>query len=262
MKANEAPGFFGLVLLLSLPFYVLGTAGLALPFAPALPLSALMASVPMIAALALVWRYQGLHAAAGLFQSAFALRHIPHRGWALLALSIMPAAFAFTGGIIWLSGTAMPALHLIPLSAIIPAFVLFFLGAVAEEIGWQGYAFPRLTTRYSALTAALIIGVVWGLWHVIPFAVMGRSATWIFWQGAGMVLMRILIVWLVVNAGQSLLIAVLFHMMSNSVWGIFPDYDPWYDPMVMCLVLLVPVIAVVGFWGPTTLNRLRPGLQR
>jgi uncharacterized protein len=253
--------FFWLVLILSLPFYALGMTGTALPFAPALPLSALMAMVPMIAALSLIARQSGSGAAGTLFKSAFDLTRIPNAWWALLSLSIMPAAFSLTGGIIWLSGTAIPALHLLPLGAIIPAFVLFLLGAAAEEIGWQGNAYPRLNQRYSALTAAVIIGAIWALWHVIPFAVMGHSAAWIFWQGAGMVLMRILIVWLVVNAGRSLLLAVLFHMMSNSVWGMFPDFGPWYDPMVLCAVLLGPVIAIVALSGPTTLHRFRIGVD-
>jgi uncharacterized protein len=257
VKTGEAVRFFGLVLILSLPFYALGVARNSLPFAPALPLSALMAIVPMIAALGLIFRQRGLVAATTLFKSAFDFTRIRNVWWVLVSLSIMPIAFMLTCGIIWLSGTTLPALHLLPLSAILPTFALFFLGAVTEEIGWQGYAFPRLNQRHSALTAAVIVGVVWALWHVMPFALMGHSASWIFWQGAGMVLMRILIVWLVVNAGQSLLLAVLFHMMSNSVWGMFQDYGPWYDPMVMCLFLLIPVIGAVAIWGPTTLGRFR-----
>ena len=231
MRTGEAGRFFGLVLILSLPFFALGVAGNSLPFAPAFPLSALMAIVPMIAVLGLIIRQSGPAAAGTLFKSAFDFTRIPNGWWVLSSLSIMPVTFALTCGIIWLSGTTLPALHLLPLSAILPAFAQFFLGAAAEEIGWQGYAFPRLNQRYSVLTAALIVGVVWALWHVIPFALMGHSAAWIFWQGAGMVLMWILIVWLVMNAGQSLLLAVLFHMMSNSVWGMFQDYGPWYDPM-------------------------------
>ncbi len=258
MGADGGAGwYFGLVLIMSLPFYALGIAGNALPFAPALPLSALMAIVPMIAALGLVFRQSGRAAAGTLFKSAFDLTRIPNGPWVLLSPSIMPAAFALTGGIIWRCGTGMPTLHLLPLSAILPAFALFFLGAAAEEIGWQGYAYPRLKQRHSALTSALMVGVVWALWHVIPFALMGRSSTWIISHSLGIVLMRILIVWLVVNAGHSLLIAVLFHMMSNSVWGMFPDFNPWYDPKVMCLVLLAPVVAIVAIWGPTKLRRFR-----
>jgi uncharacterized protein len=249
MRTGEVGRFFGLVLILSLPFYVLGRAGHALPFAPALPLSALMAIVPMIAALALVMRGGGTSAAVGLFKGAFDMRRIPNPGWVVAALTVMPVAFALTAGVLWLSGTALPALHLLPVSKVIPAFALFFLGAVAEEIGWQGYGYPRLNTRYSALHAAIIVGVVWALWHVIPFAQMGRSPAWIFWQGAGMVLMRILIVWLVVNAGRSIAVAVLFHMMSNSVWGMFTDFTPYYDPMIMCIVLLAAVMPL-WFCGP------------
>lgn len=257
MKKGEVGRFFVFVVILSLPFYALGIAGNSLPLAPSLPLSALMAIVPMIAALGLVIRQSGPAAAGALFKSAFDFTRIPNGWLMLLSLCIMPVAFALTCGIIWLSGTTLPALHLLPLSSILPAFAIFFLGAAAEEIGWQGYAYPRLNQRHSALIAAVIVGVVWALWHVIPFALMGHNAAWIFWQGAGMVLMRILIVWLVVNAGQRLLLAVLFHMMSNSVWGIFPDYGPWYNPKVMCLVLLMPVIGAVALWGPKTLKRHR-----
>jgi uncharacterized protein len=262
MTAREdgtAGWFFGLVLILSLPFYAIGATGAALPFAPALPISALMACVPIGAALILVTRQRGAIAARGLFASAFHVRTIPHAGWVLVALGIMPVAFAVTGGVVWLSGTPVPTLQLLPLSAVMPAFALFFIGAVGEEIGWQGYAYPALAGRHSALSAALIIGVVWALWHFIPFALMGRSATWILWHSLGIVLMRIIIVWLVVNAGQSILIAVLFHVMSNSVWGMFPGFAPWYDPKIMCLVLLAPVIAIVTLWGPTTLARFRYG---
>ena len=187
------------------------------------------------------------------------MRRIPNPGWVVAALTVMPVAFALTGGVLWLSGTALPALHLLPVGKVIPAFALFFPGAVAEEIGRQGYGYPRLNTRYSALRAAIIVGVVWALWHVIPFAQMGRSAAWIFWQGAGMVCIRIIIVWLVVNAGRSIAVAVLFHMMSNSVWGMFPDFGPWYDPQVMCLVLLAPVTVVVALCGPATLGSGRRG---
>jgi uncharacterized protein len=235
--------FFSLVLILSLPFYALGLTSGALPFAPALPISAVMACVPMIAALVLVTRQSGVAAAGALFIAAFDTRSIPGAWWMVVALGFVPLAFALTGGMVWLSGAAVPRLHLSPASVALPVLALFFLGAVGEEIGWQGYAFPRLHGRHSALTAALIIGVVWALWHVIPFALMGRSAGWIVWHGAAMVLMRIIIVWLVVNTGHSILIAVLFHMMSNSVWGVFTDFTAYYDPMFMCLALAVAVRA-------------------
>lgn len=73
--------FFGLVLILSLPFYALGATRSALPFAPTLPISALMACVPMIAAMILVARQNGSKAARQLLASAFQVRIIPNVWW-------------------------------------------------------------------------------------------------------------------------------------------------------------------------------------
>ena len=52
---------------------------------------------------------------------------------------------------------------------IIPVFLyVLSFGVLGEEIGWQGYALPRLQASHSALTASLIIGVIRGFWYV-PF---------------------------------------------------------------------------------------------
>jgi uncharacterized protein len=256
-KEGTVAQFFGLVLVLSLPFYALGITGYPLPFARSLPISAIMAMVPMVAAGLLVYRHGGLPATLHFVRQAVDAHRIPHAGWVIAALGIMPVAFALTAGILWLTGTTLPGLHLFPIITVTGSFAVFFIGAVGEELGWQAYAYPRLIRRYSALQAALIIGVIWALWHVIPFALMGRSTEWIVWQGAGMVCMRIIIVWLFVNTGQSIAVAVLFHMMSNAVWGMFTDFTPYYDPMNMCIVLLAAVIAVEVLWAATTLTLVR-----
>lgn len=257
MPGNDTAAwrFFGLVLLLSLPFYALGGTGAALPLASALPLSALMAVVPLTAALVLIWRQGGASGCRTFLAKALDFGGVTGLGW-VIAFAFMPVAFVLTAGLIWLSGTPLPALHLLPISAIIPAFGPFLIGAVAEELGWQGYAYPALAKRHSALTAALIIGIVWALWHVIPFALMGRSAGWIIWYSLVIVGMRIIIVCLFVNTRQSLPVVVMFHMMSNSVWGLFADVGPYYDPLFMCVVLLALMIAIVTLrglqlWGMT-----------
>jgi|GEM_PF-2369365 len=61
-------------------------------------------------------------------------------------------------------------------------FLLFFIGAIGEEVGWTGYVTDPLQNRFGALKAALIIGTVWAVWHIIPFIQAYRTPIWILWQ--------------------------------------------------------------------------------
>ncbi len=130
--------FFGLVLTLSLPFYAQGVTSSPLPFTPALPLSALMACVPMIAALALVTQKIGVAAAQVLFANAFRVRSIPKAWWALVALAWMPVAFVVTGGTLVMTAASMPTLHLFLPGLICSSFVPFFFGAVQANHAGTG----------------------------------------------------------------------------------------------------------------------------
>jgi hypothetical protein len=86
---------------------------------------------------------------------------------------------------------------------------------------------------------------------------MGRSGDWIIWHCLSMIAMRVIIVWLFVNTGQSVFIAVLFHTMSNIPWGILSNYESYYDPFVTFLILAVVCGVIVAIWGPATLARFR-----
>jgi membrane protease YdiL (CAAX protease family) len=52
---------------------------------------------------------------------------------------------------------------------------VFLVGGGNEELGWRGFALPRLQARYSALTASLIIDIAWFAWHLPLFVVAGSS---------------------------------------------------------------------------------------
>ncbi len=249
--------FFALVILLSIPFYALGLAGERLPIATFLPVNALMAFVPMLAALILVCRESGVSGAKTFLARAFDNRRIKSVGWILAALLLMPITFLLAYGLIRIEGRTLPDIQLFPIAEIVGFALMFFVGAIGEELGWQGYAYARVKTGRSAFAAALILGAAWGLWHVIPFLEMGRSVDWTLWQCLGAVAMRIIIVWLFENAGQSVFVAVLFHITINSPWGVFTDFEPYFDPLVM-LALLAAVAGIVAvFWGPSTLARFR-----
>ena len=99
------------------------------------------------------------------------------------------------------------------------------IGLVAgsfEEIGWTGFAYPRLSSRFGALTGALLLGVLWGLWHFPVADSLGAASphgshfpAYFASFVAAMVAMRVLIAWVYSNTG-SVLAAQLMHASSTA----------------------------------------------
>jgi len=94
-------------------------------------------------------------------------------------------------------------------------------GGFLEELGWTGFAVPKLRRQYSAITTALIVGILWGVWHIlIAFwssgSLAGEESVAIFVIGflafylGALPAYRILMVW-VYDRTKSLLVAMLMH---------------------------------------------------
>jgi membrane protease YdiL (CAAX protease family) len=236
----------------SIPFYVLGAAGGRLPGLPILPASALMTFVPMTVALIFIYRQRGAFGVTVLLKRTPGL--IVRPDWYLVACLFMPVVCGLEFGILRLTGSTLSFPHIAPGESAF-LFIAFFIGAVGEEFGWQGYAYPCLREQLNALATAIILGVFWALWHVIPFFQLNRSADWIVWHSLNAIAMRIIIVWLFENNGKSIIAAVLFHTMINLSWALFPVAGSYYDPFIAFLIL-APVAGMIAFlWGPATLAR-------
>jgi membrane protease YdiL (CAAX protease family) len=100
---------------------------------------------------------------------------------------------------------------------------------ICEEVGWTGFVTPRLRQRCSGLTTGLIIGGLWGLWHVLPLAVLPSLAYSAPLSPAGyiafrtlttllgaLVAFRVIMVWVYDNT-QSLLVLVLMHISLTAI---------------------------------------------
>lgn len=159
----------------------------------------------------------------------------------------------------------LPDVRAWPVTLTIAVVAGLFPGAVGEELGWRGYALPRLQERYDALVASLILGVVWAVWHLPTFFVefTGQASLPMGWLLFEIIGASILYTWIVNNAGGSVLLAILFHAANNSLTPIvFPGivatgYADTFAMTTSLSVWLVAVVVVLVF-GRTALSRTRP----
>src|ERR1700719_58387 len=145
---------------------------------------------------------------------------IPARWYAPLLIPPVPVLTVLFTLKTFLSPVYTPNLFLLGVLFGLPAGLL-------EEIGWTGFAFPRMSFQDNPLGASILLGLLWGLWHLPVVNYLGTAtphgAYWFpfFLVFAfAMTAMRVLICWLYLNT-KSVLIAQLTHISSTGSLVIF-----------------------------------------
>ena len=138
--------------------------------------------------------------------------------WYAIALFV-PITMAFLAiGLYTLFGNAVP--DFAPASQLLPIVLLaVFTGAMGEELGWRGTALPRLQARWNALISSLILGVLWGLYHLPSFLLSGlplQDMPLIPFMMAVLGL-TILVTWTFNHTGGSLITVFLYHFAFNFI---------------------------------------------
>jgi hypothetical protein len=127
-------------------------------------------------------------------------------------------------------------------------------GGISEEFGWRGYVLPRFQAKWNALVSSIILGVIWTVWHLPLWFLAGSSqqdtSFWLFL--ANLVVISILYTWLFNNSKGSILVAVVFHAMLNTMAQMFPGSLP---NLFYWVFLGITVVLVVIIYGPSSLVR-------
>ena len=143
-----------------------------------------------------------------------------------------------------------------------------FLAGFLEEIGWTGFAYPKLRQRFAVLPAAAILGAFWGLWHAPVIDFLGAAsphgkALPAFFAAfvAAMAAMRVLIAWFYEHT-ESIALAQLIHISSTGTLVVFspPAVTPaqeaaWYAlyaVVLWALALLLTLAAPAASSGRST----------
>ena len=165
----------------------------------------------------------------GLTEGKAGIRHLLSRyvlwrvqfRWYLFVLLCIPAVEVL--GAIAVPGV-LDSFHTLALSLVLAYPVAFVTtvvlgGPLGEEPGWRGFALPRLQASRGPLAGALILGVLWGCWHLPLF----WSGIWTPLTGPNVVMfiamitaLTVIIAWVFNNAKGSLLMTMLMHASFNT----------------------------------------------
>jgi uncharacterized protein len=185
--------------------------------------------------------------------------------WYLVALVLMPAVvvagYVFMpdakqnvdGGAFAIAGTYVSML-----------IILMLLGGGQEEPGWRGFALPRMQERWHPLKASVLLGVIWGVWHLPLFAFLkdydnadpgflNVAAMFVVFTACYTVGLSVILAWLVNNARGSILLAMLAHGSVNAATNFAPEtaLPLMVSFAAMGVLALVVAVATHGRLGYT-----------
>ena len=190
-------------------------------------------------------------------------------GWYLglpLLLALMTAVCYTLAG-----GLGFAGLQVGPLVGLAPQLLwtLVLCGPLEEELGWRGFAFPLLRAKTNAVVSSLIIGVLWGLWHLPLFLLPGTSQYGLVTQHPPGILwfvgfvvqttaLSVLFGWLVTRTSESVPIAMVFHTGANmaySVLAVLGVYAAWQALLSYVGLLVLTAVLVIVTNGPHLTGR-------
>jgi membrane protease YdiL (CAAX protease family) len=240
-----------------LPFHIVGL--------PALLLQLLAVWGPTLSAILLTALISGRAGLRELLSRLIRWR-VGVQWYAFVLLSWPAIILAALALLVLFGGTVPSTIQLTPWYSLPFAFLinfplfLFVGGPLGEEVGWRGYALPRLLTRHSALLSSLLVGMIWAVWHLPLFWIPGTGSgsglvdfTWFFLLLSAW---GVLLGWVYINTRGSLLLCVLYHAAGNTITSAVLPVGG-HDRLMTLVTALTwgVVILVVIFAGPAHLSR-------
>ncbi|MBP3036879.1 CPBP family intramembrane metalloprotease [Arthrobacter sp. zg-ZUI100] len=235
---RDIGGFTVVLAAVTVPFYVIGPliGSLSAVTRGNLPGAALAFVCPAAAAAVIAART----GAGGALIRRLALRP---RGIlpAAAALAVMPAVVA-ASAVLTTNGKGFEA----PGRGTAVLAAVYLVSAATEEIGWTAFLLPRVLQVSAVIPGALLIGVIWALWHVDSNIQAGHTPSWIAGQVCFTVMLRVLMVLIAVGSGGSMWLAALTNASYNFVWSLSPGAGAHYNPWTTALLTAAAAVALYG----------------
>ena len=168
--------------------------------------------------------------------------------WYLFAVGYLPALKLGVALIYRIMTGVWPRFGTDPWYIIVLAIIISAPVQAGEEIGWRGYALPRLASRFGFARASLLLGLIWACWHLPLFFLPGADKygqSFPVWT-LQVVALSVAITWLYAGTEGSLLLTMLMHSAVNQTVGIVPsaNLNPG-NPFTLSVSLVMRLTAVL-----------------
>jgi CAAX protease family protein len=227
--------------------------------------------VPSIIGIILTRIVEGRGSLRPLFSQVIRWRVNP--GWYAIALFLTPLVTAAALALFIALGGSVPASSIVAIAG--TALGGAILAPLGEELGWRGFALPRMQAQRTAFGASIVLGLLWGIWHV-PRWIWGTTASptllipALVLQVLTIMAFSVLLTWVFNNTGShpypntrgSLLLTMLFHAsIAATSYYPFPQQaltaSGWEQSLLFLGLLWAVVLVVVVVYGPGRLLRRR-----
>lgn len=177
--------------------------------------------------------------------------------WFVFALFFMAAVKVLVAAITRVATGAWPVFgsESVPLMFLAAIGSTLIGGQVGEELGWRGYALPRLSRPFGLGIASIVLGILWAVWHLPLFFILdgdkvGQSFPFYLIQ---VVAISIALAWIYMKTGGSLLITMLLHASINNTKDIVPSAvseasNPWRLHASLAGWLTVAILWLCAAW--------------
>ncbi|MFN2194449.1 MAG: CPBP family intramembrane glutamic endopeptidase, partial [Candidatus Promineifilaceae bacterium] len=184
-----------------------------------------------------------------------------HFNWRWAAVAILTIPILSTGVLMALSVLVSPIYRPdITLAKLGFGVVAGFLAGFFEELGWTGFALPRLQSKYSALACGLILGILWAFWHIMADFWGNRATLGIYWLPTFIIywLMpltayRVLMVWVYKNSSSLPLMQIMHAFYSGTLGVVSPitsiDDGLLWKALFAASLWVVMAVVIIRFGG-------------
>jgi membrane protease YdiL (CAAX protease family) len=159
-----------------------------------------------------------------------------------------------------LSGQGFPAVGQFAWGSLPLILVTMLLSNVWEEIGWRGFALPRLQERYGDLMIAIIMGVLWEIWHLPLILSPASPMSSVPWYGGVLfsISLTVIYTWLYQNTARSLFFVTIFHAMSNTAAFVTLELGAYASSYLYVVgVTVIVATAIILIYGPQRFTKKR-----